>query len=91
MDPALPLSSIDFNTVTKNNIMSSQQAMIGFMKEVDTNETEIADEMRAREVLYGNVLKMTTQEQSAKDMLDASHNIYNFRSSQTVELWDRSD
>ena len=84
-DPALPLFSIDFNTVTKNNIRSSQQAVIGFMKEVDNNVTEIADKMRAREILYENVLKMTTEEQSVQDMLDASHNIYNFSSSQTVK------
>ena len=80
-----PLFTIDFNAVTKANIESSQAAVIGFMRSVDNDITDIADQMRARAILYENVLNMTAVEQSVKSMLDTFHSVYAFSSSETIK------
>ena len=80
-----PLFSVDFNAVTKHNLQSAQGAVIGFMQEVNNDVTQVADQMRARGVLYENVLTMTADGRSVQDMLDASHNTYKFSSSQTIK------
>ena len=85
VDISSPLFSVDFNAVTKDNIQSGQAAVIGFMQEVNNDVTQVADQMQARGILYENVLKMTTDERSVQDMLDASHNIYQFSTSQTIK------
>ena len=84
-----PLFTIDFNAVTKANIQSSQAAVIGFMRSVDNDITSVADEMRARAILYENVLNMTAIEQSVKSMLDTSHNVYAFSSSETIKKFGK--
>ena len=85
VDISSPLFSVDFNAVTKHNIQSAQGAVIGFMQEVDNDITRVADQMRARTILYDNVLKMTTDERAVQYMLDASHNVFKFSSSQTIK------
>ena len=85
VDISSPLFSVDFNAVTKHNILSAQQAVKGFMQEVDNDITRVADQMRARTILYDNVLKMTADKRAVQYMLDASHNVFKFSSSQTIK------
>ena len=85
VDVTSPLFSLDFNAVTKSNLKSAQAAVMGFMRGVDNDMTGVVDQMRARSILYENVQKMTDDEGSVQEMLDASQNIYKFSSSQTVK------
>ena len=85
VDVNSPLFSLDFDAVTITTLNSAQAAVIGYMQEVNNDVAEVADQMRARAILYEKVLIMTAEHQPVQDMLDSSHDIYAFSSSQTVQ------
>ena len=84
------LFSLNFDALTKSNLNSNQVAVIRFMKEADNDMTLVADQLRARTILYENVKKMVADRQSIKVILESSHNIYRFSSSQTVKDYGKS-
>ena len=80
-----PLFSLNFNTLTKSTLNSAQATVIGFMKEADNDMNRVADQLRARTILYENVQTMSAGGQSVQHILDSSHNIYSFSASQTIK------
>ena len=85
VDVDSPLFSLNFDALTKSNLNSAQVAVIRFMKEADNDMTRVADQLRARTILYENVQTMVADRQSIQVILESSHNIYRFSSSQTVK------
>ena len=85
VDVTSPLFSLDFDTVTQSTLNTAQTAVIGYMQGVDNDVSLVADEMRARSILYENVLNRTAEDQTVQDMLDSTQNIYRFSSSQTLK------
>ena len=95
VDANSPLFSLDFNTITKSNLRQAQAVVIGFIKEADNDMIRVADQLKARTILYENVQKMTAAGKSVQHMLSSFHDIYRFSSSETVrdfgELLKRKD
>ena len=97
MDVNSPLFSLNFNTITTSNLREAQAAVIGFIKEADSDMVRVADQLKARTILYENVQKMTAAGKTVQYMLSSFHDIhvYRFSSSETVrgfgELLKRKD
>ena len=90
VDAASPFFSLDFNSVTRQNISKAQEYVKQFLVEGNNDLSELADQMLARKILYDKVQKMTANNESVQNIIDSLQNAYEFSLSQTIKDYGKS-
>ena len=90
VDASSPFFSLDFNSVTRQNISKAQEIVKQFLIGCDNDLSELTDLMFARIILYENVQKMTAKNESVQNMVDSLHRAYEFSTSQTIKDYGKS-
>lgn len=70
VDKSYPIFSINFDSVSKESVLSQQNDVIQFMKNSKKNITEIRNELMTKEVMYTNAFNMSKEGKTISDMYD---------------------